>query len=178
MQIKRTTAPKAKEQPQQQQQSYDDDPWRPANTTATANIFPYQNTPKNDGTNNENNITNNNNNNSTAEPPQKETALTIQVEPEDENQWFTDIDHISVSIAEKEGFLFTHVNYMVTSSQRQSSVRRRYSDFYWFWEMLLKRYPFRLIPNLPPKKISGSKLTEKKKEKGTGSFIFFFNHRG
>lgn len=71
-------------------------------------------------------------------------------------QWFLDLDQITVSVAEKEGFLFTHVNYWVHSAQRQTSVRRRYSDFYWFWETLLKRYPFRVIPNLPPKKISGS----------------------
>lgn len=72
-------------------------------------------------------------------------------------QWFLDLDQITVTVAEKEGFLFTHVNYWVQSSQRQTSVRRRYSDFYWFWEILLKRYPFRVIPNLPPKKLSGSK---------------------
>ena len=73
-------------------------------------------------------------------------------------QWFLDLDQITVSIAEKEGFLFTHVNYWVHSNQRQTSVRRRYSDFYWFWETLLKRYPFRVIPNLPPKKLSGSNV--------------------
>lgn len=73
-------------------------------------------------------------------------------------QWFLDLDQIAVTVAEKEGFLFTHINYWVHSNQRQTSVRRRYSDFYWFWETLLKRYPFRVIPNLPPKKISGSKL--------------------
>lgn len=72
-------------------------------------------------------------------------------------QWFLDLDQITVTVAEKEGFLFTHINYWVHSNQRQTSVRRRYSDFYWFWETLLKRYPFRVIPNLPPKKISGSK---------------------
>lgn len=72
-------------------------------------------------------------------------------------QWFLDLDQIAVTVAEKEGFLFTHINYWVHSNQRQTSVRRRYSDFYWFWETLLKRYPFRVIPNLPPKKISGSK---------------------
>jgi hypothetical protein len=78
-------------------------------------------------------------------------------------QWFLDLDQITVSVAEKEGFLFTHVNYWVHSNQRQTSVRRRYSDFYWFWETLLKRYPFRVIPNLPPKKISGSKLARSRK---------------
>lgn len=73
-------------------------------------------------------------------------------------QWFLDLDQINVAVAEKEGFLFTHVNYWVHSTQRQTSVRRRYSDFYWFWEVLSKRYPFRVVPNLPPKKMSGSEF--------------------
>lgn len=78
--------------------------------------------------------------------------------PTDSYQWFLDLDLISVTIApEKEGFIFKHVNYIVESQQRSSKVLRRYSDFYWLWEVLLKRYPMRVIPNLPPKKISGSK---------------------
>ncbi|KAI9266067.1 hypothetical protein BY458DRAFT_556454 [Sporodiniella umbellata] len=71
------------------------------------------------------------------------------------SEWFSDLDQVSVTIAEKEGFLFPHINYWVQSSQRQKSVRRRFSDFYWFWETLMKRYPFRLVPSLPPKKFSG-----------------------
>ncbi|KAG1439510.1 hypothetical protein G6F56_012272 [Rhizopus delemar] len=71
------------------------------------------------------------------------------------SEWFSDLDQISITIAEKEGFLFPHVNYWVQSNHRQTSVRRRFSDFYWFWETLMKRYPFRLIPSLPPKRFSG-----------------------
>lgn len=78
--------------------------------------------------------------------------------PTDSYQWFLDLDLIAVTLApEKEGFIFKHVNYIVESQQRSSKVLRRYSDFYWLWEVLLKRYPMRVIPNLPPKKISGSK---------------------
>ncbi|CEP09413.1 hypothetical protein [Parasitella parasitica] len=87
-------------------------------------------------------------------------------------QWFLDLDQIAVTVAEKEGFLFTHINYWVHSTQRQTSVRRRYSDFYWFWETLLKRYPFRVIPNLPPKKISGKdKVFLEKRCQGLSRFI-------
>ncbi|CAO3696253.1 unnamed protein product [Rhizopus stolonifer] len=71
------------------------------------------------------------------------------------SEWFSNLDQISITVAEKEGFLFPHVNYWVQSSHRQTSVRRRFSDFYWFWETLMKRYPFRLIPSLPPKRFSG-----------------------
>lgn len=73
-------------------------------------------------------------------------------------QWFLDLDLVKVTTApEKEGFIFKHVNYVVESQQRNSKVLRRYSDFYWLWETLLKRYPMRVIPNLPPKKLGGSK---------------------
>ncbi|KAI8370613.1 uncharacterized protein BYT42DRAFT_617150 [Radiomyces spectabilis] len=72
------------------------------------------------------------------------------------HRWFSDLDYIKVAVApEKEGFIFKHVNYILESQLRSSIVLRRYSDFFWLWEILLKRYPFRIVPNLPPKKISG-----------------------
>lgn len=64
-------------------------------------------------------------------------------------------------LPDKEGLLFKHTNYLVrhlvalphTEPNNDRSVIRRYSDFVWLQEVLLKRYPFRLIPELPPKKI-------------------------
>jgi len=35
------------------------------------------------------------------------------------------------------------------------SVTRRYSEFVSLWDVLLRRYPFRLFPALPPKRIGG-----------------------
>ncbi|KAL0093199.1 hypothetical protein F4703DRAFT_1827872 [Phycomyces blakesleeanus] len=88
-------------------------------------------------------------------------------------EWFKDLDVIKLSIApEKEGFLFKHVNYVVESQKRQSIVLRRYSDFYWLWETLLKRYPFRLIPNLPPKKLGAQDdVFIEARKKGLNRFI-------
>lgn len=58
---------------------------------------------------------------------------------------------------EKEGmFMFQHHNYEVTSSRRGSKVIRRYSDFVWLLDCLHKRYPFRVLPLLPPKRVSGT----------------------
>lgn len=37
--------------------------------------------------------------------------------------------------------------------QRGTSVERRYSDFVYLIDALTKRYPFRLLPSLPPKRI-------------------------
>jgi sorting nexin-8 len=59
-------------------------------------------------------------------------------------------------LPEKEGlFMFQHRNYEVKSARRGSSVIRRYSDFVWLVDCLHKRYPFRQIPLLPPKRLSG-----------------------
>lgn len=59
-------------------------------------------------------------------------------------------------LPEKEGmFMFQHRNYEVKSIRRGSSVVRRYSDFVWLLDCLHKRYPFRRIPLLPPKRVAG-----------------------
>lgn len=56
---------------------------------------------------------------------------------------------------EKEGvFMFQHRNYEVASIRRNSKVIRRYSDFVWLLECLHKRYPFRQLPLLPPKRVA------------------------
>ncbi|KAF9974996.1 sorting nexin [Actinomortierella ambigua] len=72
--------------------------------------------------------------------------------------WFTGVDQINLSFApEKEGiFLFKHTNYIVESKNRQTSVIRRYSDFWWLLEVLTKRFPYRILPNLPPKRIGAA----------------------
>jgi sorting nexin-8 len=59
-------------------------------------------------------------------------------------------------LPEKEGmFMFQHRNYEVKSTRRGSSVVRRYSDFVWLLDCLHKKYPFRRLPLLPPKRVAG-----------------------
>lgn len=59
------------------------------------------------------------------------------------------------TIPEKEGiFLFQHRNYQVCSARRNAKVVRRYSDFVWLLDCLHKRYPFRQLPLLPPKRVA------------------------
>lgn len=93
----------------------------------------------------------------------------------DNYQWFLDRDLIKVNVApEKEGFLFKHTNYVVESQQRSSVVLRRYSDFFWLLETLVKRYPFRILPNLPPKKLGGmDAVFLDKRRKGLTRFVNF-----
>ena len=59
-------------------------------------------------------------------------------------------------LPEKEGvFMFQHHNYHVSSARRGSKVVRRYSDFVWLLDCLQKRFPFRHLPLLPPKRVGG-----------------------
>ncbi|KAJ6164773.1 hypothetical protein N7470_003445 [Penicillium chermesinum] len=51
-------------------------------------------------------------------------------------------------------FMFQHRNYEVKSARRGSTVVRRYSDFVWLLDCLQKRFPFRQLPLLPPKRVS------------------------
>ncbi|CAO1623770.1 unnamed protein product [Sympodiomycopsis kandeliae] len=45
----------------------------------------------------------------------------------------------------------TDEDYVLAQSK---TVVRRYSDFVWMNEILIKRYPFRIVPILPPKRLS------------------------
>lgn len=66
-------------------------------------------------------------------------------------------------VPEKEGIFFKHINYTVSHELNLGKdgpggprkVVRRYSDFVWLLEFLLKKYPLRVIPGLPPKKFTG-----------------------
>ncbi|XP_044718925.1 PX domain-containing protein [Hirsutella rhossiliensis] len=80
---------------------------------------------------------------------------------------------------EKEGmFLFQHHNYEVASQRRGSKVIRRYSDFVWLLDCLQKRYPFRVLPLLPPKRVAvnGNHLSNdgafiEKRRRGLARFL-------
>nr|KAJ3422907.1 Sorting nexin mvp1 [Polyrhizophydium stewartii] len=56
-----------------------------------------------------------------------------------------ELDTIELSVApERGGFVFKHINYVLVSKLKNSSVLRRYSDFLWLADVLSKRYPFRI----------------------------------
>ncbi|OAQ78952.1 sorting nexin Mvp1 [Purpureocillium lilacinum] len=79
----------------------------------------------------------------------------------------------------KEGvFMFQHHNYEVASQRRGSKVIRRYSDFVWLLDCLHKRYPFRVLPLLPPKRVAvnGNHLSNdgafiEKRRRGLARFL-------
>ncbi|SAM06485.1 hypothetical protein [Absidia glauca] len=107
----------------------------------------------------------------TSSPPQHDTQQPQQ--KLNTTNWFKHMEEIRLTIApEREGFIFKHVNYIVTSQKRSSIVLRRFSDFWWLMEILAGRYPFRMLPNLPPKKLGGrDSVFLEKRRKGLSRFI-------
>ncbi|XP_069784392.1 sorting nexin-8a isoform X2 [Narcine bancroftii] len=64
------------------------------------------------------------------------------------------IDMVQVElIPEKKGLFLKHVEYEVSSQRFKSTVYRRYNDFVVFHEVLLQRFPYRMVPTLPPKRM-------------------------
>ncbi|ORX95012.1 hypothetical protein K493DRAFT_301692 [Basidiobolus meristosporus CBS 931.73] len=107
-------------------------------------------------------------------PPSSSSRLSTTSNSLETYQLFADNDLISIKISpQKGGMIFKHVNYVVESKQRLSSVVRRYSDFWWLLEVLTKRYPSRMLPTLPPKRIGGDEAFLERRRKGLARFINF-----
>lgn len=104
---------------------------------------------------------------------------------------------------ELEGFILKHTIWFVASevrgllpvelvlradpllcAQQGATVQRRYSDFVWLLECLIRRYPFRMLPALPPKRvhIAGSYIAVddlflERRRRGLERFLtFLVNH--
>ncbi|KAJ1899625.1 Sorting nexin mvp1 [Kickxella alabastrina] len=70
----------------------------------------------------------------------------------DTTQWKLDVEDVSIKeSAERGGIVFKHTNYEVTTRSFTAMVVRRYNDFFWISNYLVRRYPYRMHPNIPPK---------------------------
>ncbi|KAJ2801897.1 Sorting nexin mvp1 [Coemansia helicoidea] len=79
-------------------------------------------------------------------------AATVPNISLDAAQWRLDLEDVSIKeAAEKGGIVFKHTNYEVTTRSFSSMVVRRYNDFSWMSDYLVKRYPYRMHANIPPK---------------------------
>ncbi|CAB4019749.1 sorting nexin-8-like [Paramuricea clavata] len=67
------------------------------------------------------------------------------------------MDTISVDLVpEKKGILLKHNEYSIHSEKYKTTVHRRYKDFEALFDLLLARFPYRMVPKLPPKKAVGA----------------------
>lgn len=81
-------------------------------------------------------------------------------------------DTITVQLVpEKKGMVFKYQEYFVESKVLHVRVVRRFRDFAAFHECLVTRYPFRLVPRLPPKKIAASPSFIEQRRKALRRFL-------
>ncbi|CDZ97971.1 Membrane coat complex Retromer, subunit VPS5/SNX1, Sorting nexins, and related PX domain-containing proteins [Phaffia rhodozyma] len=92
--------------------------------------------------------------------------------------WFDKLKQVDVRLAtEKEGRGFFWKWNVFELSFDGIVVRRRYSDFLWLEECLIKKYPFRMHFNLPPKRIGADSIFLEQRRKALSRYInFVVNH--
>ena len=68
--------------------------------------------------------------------------------------WWKNQESITVTVHGQAGYIFNRYTlYQIQSFTRGTPVQRRYSEFVFLWDCLVKRYPFRILVGLPPKRI-------------------------
>ncbi|KAJ1307091.1 hypothetical protein OPQ81_001209 [Rhizoctonia solani] len=92
--------------------------------------------------------------------------------------WWKRQESAIVTIApEKQGFLLNRYVVYAVQTDRGPVVQRRYSEFAWLWDSLIRRYPFRVVPSLPPKRIGPDDQFLEQRRRGLARFlIFVLNH--
>ncbi|TCD71838.1 Sorting nexin mvp1 [Steccherinum ochraceum] len=91
--------------------------------------------------------------------------------------WWKKQEVIHVNTLGQHGFLLNRYLVYEVSSNRGASVPRRYSEFVILWDCLVKRYPFRLLPALPPKRIGPDESFLEQRRRGLARFLnFVVNH--
>ncbi|KAF9482566.1 hypothetical protein BDN70DRAFT_801232 [Pholiota conissans] len=94
------------------------------------------------------------------------------------NEWWKKQETIKVSILGQQGFILNRYTvYEVASERRPHPVSRRYSEFVFLWDVLVRRYPFRLFPSLPPKRVGADEQFLEQRRRGLArSLNFVVNH--
>ncbi|KAF9047100.1 hypothetical protein BDZ89DRAFT_1058168 [Hymenopellis radicata] len=70
------------------------------------------------------------------------------------SEWWKRQDSVSVTILGQQGFILNRYTVYQVKTELGSPVTRRYSEFVFLWDVLTRRYPFRLFPALPPKRLT------------------------
>ncbi|RPD76430.1 hypothetical protein L226DRAFT_484116 [Lentinus tigrinus ALCF2SS1-7] len=92
-------------------------------------------------------------------------------------EWWKKQETVFVNILGQQGFILNRYLVYEVSSDRGAPVPRRYSEFVFLWDVLVKRYPFRLLPALPPKRIGPDDGFLEQRRRGLTRFInFVVNH--
>ncbi|KAJ7043606.1 hypothetical protein C8F04DRAFT_1072694 [Mycena alexandri] len=91
--------------------------------------------------------------------------------------WWKKQESVNVTILGQQGFILNRYMVYEISSARGAAVPRRYSEFVFVWECLMRRYPFRLFPSLPPKRIGADEVFIEQRRRGLARALnFVLNH--
>ncbi|KDR80750.1 hypothetical protein GALMADRAFT_115739 [Galerina marginata CBS 339.88] len=94
------------------------------------------------------------------------------------SEWWKKQETIKVSILGQQGFILNRYTvYEILSDRRPNPVARRYSEFAFLWDVLVRRYPFRLFPALPPKRVGADEQFLEQRRRGLARALnFVVNH--
>ncbi|KAF9240678.1 hypothetical protein BU15DRAFT_87572 [Melanogaster broomeanus] len=67
--------------------------------------------------------------------------------------WWKKQESVDVTIEGQHGFILNRYTVYEVTTERGPAIHRRYSEFAFLWDCLVRRYPFRLLPVLPPKRV-------------------------
>lgn len=149
-----------------------DDPW--STPKAPSNIVPKSN----------NTSTNTNTNSSTNfGGPANSTSGWTNGAPSSlsgsglPTEWWKKQETVKVTLLGQQGFILNRYFVYQVETDRGTPVTRRYSEFVYLWECLTRRYPFRLFPALPPKRIGADEHFLEQRRRGlTRALNFVINH--
>ncbi|KAI0251426.1 hypothetical protein BJV78DRAFT_1361570 [Lactifluus subvellereus] len=91
--------------------------------------------------------------------------------------WWKRQEKVSVQFGGQQGFVLNRYIVYGITAERGGTVQRRYSEFAFLRDCLVHRYPFRLLPQLPPKRIGPDESFLEQRRKGLERFLrFVMNH--
>ncbi|KAG6909029.1 hypothetical protein DXG01_002303 [Tephrocybe rancida] len=93
-------------------------------------------------------------------------------------EWWRKQEVIRVNLLGPQGFILNrYMVYEVSTNRGPPPVQRRYSEFAFLWDVLLRRYPFRLFPALPPKRVGADEHFLEQRRRGLARALnFVVNH--
>lgn len=91
--------------------------------------------------------------------------------------WWRNESTVQVNLLGLQGFILNRYTVYEVVSDRGAPVSRRYSEFAFLWDCLVRRYPFRLLPALPPKRIGPDEHFIELRRRGLARFLnYVANH--
>ncbi|KAF6761721.1 MVP1 domain-containing protein [Ephemerocybe angulata] len=91
--------------------------------------------------------------------------------------WWKRQENVKVTLLGQQGFILNRYVVYEISTERGDTVVRRYSEFTFLWDCLMRRYPFRLFPALPPKRIGADEQFLEQRRRGLArALAFVVNH--